>query len=158
LSWRCSSVKTIRAIALAVDLRQGPAQKGRAVRLRVDDRIAQREAPAWRDFHDVMTEREDFHFVANLARENRQTAGRFRSRHLGLGGERREHRSRRVDQKARAAGKPRVTLDRLQHRGFELGLEIRRVTRRRDEVIGKDTIRTLRRDRVSDGLARHLHL
>src|SRR5215472_909828 len=147
-----------QAIALAVDLADSLAEPGPAMRLRTDDRIAQREAAAGRDLHDPVGEREDLHLIANLASEDGETAGRLGARHLRLRREGSEHRSRHVDQQPRATRESCVTLDRLQHRGFELGLEIRRVTRRRDEAVGKDAVRPHRLDGVGDGPARHLRL
>src|SRR5260370_22719821 len=54
-----------QAIALAVDLGDGLAEIGPAVRLRVDDRVAQREAAAGRGLYEPVAEREELHPLAD---------------------------------------------------------------------------------------------
>src|SRR5579872_4986200 len=130
-----------QAIALAVDLADGLAEIGPAMRLRANHGVPQRETAPRGYLHHLVREGEDLDLLAYLAREDGEAAGRLRPGHFGLGGERSEHRSRHVDQQPRAATKPRVTLDRLQHRGFELRLEVRRIARRGDEAVGKDAVR-----------------
>ncbi len=68
--------KDDEAIALAVDLRHGLAEIRSLVRLRVDDRVPEREAAAERNLHDLIAEGEDLDLVADLAREDGKAAGR----------------------------------------------------------------------------------